>query len=139
MPSGSDPFTLVESAATTATATGAITERNRGGYCTVEFELDVTAAATAAGDTLDVYVQTTIGGNWVDIVHFTQVLGNGSTKRYFAKVIATTAMTMFENATALAAAAVRDLLGDSYRARWVVASASAPSFTFSLKAVGVRW
>ena len=43
----------------------------------VGLTLDVTAAATAAGDKLDVKVQTLIDGtNWVDVAYFAQVLGN---------------------------------------------------------------
>ncbi len=99
----------------------------------VEFELDVTAAATAAADTLDVVIQTRVdNNNWVDVVHFTQVLGNGGTKRYFAKIIATIAETMFENATALAAGSVRNILGYEYLAKWTVVNNTAPSFTFSV-------
>lgn len=80
------------------------------------FELDCTAAADAADDYCDVYIQTRVDGtNWVDVVHFTQLIGNGGTKRYYAKITAGAAMTMFENATALGAAAVRDILGDDWR------------------------
>ncbi|MBP9863347.1 MAG: hypothetical protein KBD62_35710 [Kofleriaceae bacterium] len=99
------------------------------------FCLDVTAAATDVGDTLDVYVQTLIGGQWVDVVHFTQVLGNGGAKRFFAKVSAGLAETMFENGTALAAGSVRNLCGDAWRGRYVLVDADADaSITFQLSA-----
>jgi hypothetical protein len=125
---------LQASGVQTASGTGAAVS-GLGEFAQLFLELDVTAAATAAGDTLDVFVQTTIDGtNWVDIAHFTQVLGNGGAKRYFAKILATGALTEFENGAALAAAAQRAICGDQYRVRWVIASASSPSFTFSVTA-----
>ena len=125
------------SAAQTVTGNGtAVT--GYGKYSVAWFELDVTLAATEAGDTLNVFVQTQIDGtNWVDIVHFTEVLGNGAAKRFVSKVSADLAETMFETGTALAAAGVRHILGDSYRARWAivdVATTGNQSFTFSVKA-----
>ena len=97
-------------------------------------ELDVTAAATETGDTLDVYIQTTVDGtNWVDIVHFTQVLGDGGAKRYYTKVVRDLAMTEFETTASFSAASVRGILGNRYRARWAITDASTAnaSFTFS--------
>lgn len=102
----------------------------------VSWELDVTATATEAGDTLNVFIQTKIGDDWVDVVHFTEVIGTDSTKRFYAKQLAGAAETMFEDATALGAAAVRNLVGSDWRCRWVivdVATTSNQSFTFSLK------
>ena len=104
----------------------------------IVFEFDVTAAATEAGDTLDMKIQTMIDGtNWIDICTFTQVLGNGGAKRYFAKVCASTAQAMFENATALTATNVRHILGDKYRCAWSITDASTDnaSFTFSVTAM----
>src|ERR1043166_2441628 len=86
----------------------------------IEFILDVTAAAAAAGDTLDVTVQTLVGGangssgTWVDIVHFTQILGNGGAKRIIAKVVGATAVAMYTYA-ALAAGNQKDNFGDYWR------------------------
>ena len=98
------------------------------------FELDLTAAAAASGDTLDVKIQTkSPGGNWVDVVAFTQILGDGGTKRYFAKVNEALAETMFENATALSAGSVRNLLGTEWRAAWTIAGAT-QTFTFAVNA-----
>lgn len=128
---------LLESAARTETGTGG--ELVAEGLSALFLQLDVTAAATDSGDTLDVYVQTTIDGtNWVDIYHFTQVLGNGGAKRYFGKVLFDAALTEFENAAALAAAGGRSILGDRYRVRWAITDASTDnaSFTFSVKANG---
>lgn len=128
---------LQASAAQTATGTGAAVVLD--GFEAIVFQLDVTAAATDAGDTLDVYVQTTIDGtNWLDAVHFTQVLGNGSAKRYISKLSASLALTEYETGTALGAAAVRHIFGDQWRVRWAITDAGTPnvSFTFSVKANG---
>lgn len=135
-PSNRQAVTLLASAARIETGTGSAVA-NLGEFRALVLQFDVTAAATAAGDTLDVYVQTTIDGtNWVDIHHFTQVLGNGGAKRYFAKVVAEAALTEFENATALGAAANRAIVGNQYRVRWVVVDATTDdaSFTFSVTA-----
>jgi hypothetical protein len=125
-------------ASTTQTVTGAGTAvAGLGEFTQLLLELDVTAAAAAVGDTLDVFLQTTIDGtNWVDIAHFTQVLGNGGAKRYFAKILATGALTEFENGAALAAAAQRAICGDQYRVRWAIVDGGAhgQSFTFSVTA-----
>jgi len=102
----------------------------------VSFVLDVSAAATDVGDTLDVKVQTKIDGtNWVDVIHFTQVLGNGGTKRFIAKLCASTAETLFSDATLAAGTTVRHLLGDEWRVNHVqVDGDSDASFTFTVKA-----
>ena len=131
-------MTLQASGAQTATNDGSSNAVTRIPSCeAIAFELDVTAAATDAGDLLDVFVQTTIDGtNYVDIAHFTQVLGNGGAKRYFTKVIASVATAEFENATALGAAAVRNLMGIDYRVRWTVTDAGTDnaSWTFAVYA-----
>lgn len=100
------------------------------------FVLDVTAAATDVGDTLDVTIQTKLDGtNWTDVVHFAQVLGNGGTKRHVEKIAASPALAGFEVGTGLAAGAVRDLLGDEWRVAYVQVDADTDaSFTFSVTA-----
>ena len=128
---------ILASAARTADGTGDAVVLD--GFEILLFQLDVTAAATAVDDTLDVYVQTLIDGtNWIDVVHFTQVLGNGGAKRYIAKISASLALTEFEVGTALGAAAVRNLIGSQWRARWAITDADDDnaSFTFSVKANG---
>jgi hypothetical protein len=102
----------------------------------IAFMLDVTAAATAVDDTLAVFVQTLIDDKWVDVVAFTLILGNGGAKRYFGKVSAGLAEAMFENGAALAAGSVRHLIGDQWRARFVITDADTDnaSFTFSVSA-----
>lgn len=123
---------LLASAARTATGTGDAVELQ--GYSALFLQLDVTAVATAAADTLNVFIQTMVdGSNWVDVYHFTEVVGNGGAKRYFGKLVFDAALTEFENAAALAAAGGRSIFGDSYRVRWAVIDDTSPSFTFSVK------
>lgn len=103
-----------------------------------QFVLDVTAAATDVGDTLDVQVQTLIDGvNWVPICSFTQCLGNGGAKRHIAKINAGGTQSMFEAAASLSAGSTRNLCGDAYRVRWVIVDSSTDnaSFTFSVTAM----
>lgn len=59
------------------TVNGSSTQFGRGAKA-IGFFLNVTAAGTDAGDTLDVKIQHSPdeGTTWDDIVHFTQVLGN---------------------------------------------------------------
>jgi hypothetical protein len=99
------------------------------------FVLDVTAAATDAGDTLDVKVQVRLDGtNWVDVASFTQVLGNGGALRHIAKVNADIAQAMFANAD-LAAGSVRNLLGEVWRVSYTQVDAdNDATFTFSVTA-----
>ena len=139
-----DATTVLASATKTATGTQGTDIRLPGYVNAFAFTLDVTAAATDAADKLDVYVQTMVDGtNWVDVVHFTQCAGNGGAKRYIAKIVAQVAQTQFETGTALASGAIRNLLGDKWRTRWVLTE-SGPggsgsgtgvvSFTFSVTA-----
>lgn len=103
--------------------------------------LDVTAAATEAGDTLDVYIDTSFdnGATFVNIGHFTQVVGNGGAKRFIMSFKANPiAASNSVSATAdqAAAAALQIGFGDKVRYRAVCADAVTTdnvSFTFSLK------
>lgn len=125
---------LLASSTQTASGTGTAVV-DMGEWSVICWQLDLTAAASASGDTLDAYVQTTIDGtNWLDIVHFTQILGNGGTKRFIAKTVAWLAESSYSVATALSGGSVRNIFGNQYRAAWTIASASAPSFTFSVTA-----
>lgn len=103
--------------------------------------LDVTVAATDAGDTLDVYIDTSFDGGvtWVNIGHFTQVLGNGGAKRLVmsfkaAPIAASNCVVATTDQSA--GAALQIGLGDRirYRAANVNTSTVNNSFTFSLKA-----
>lgn len=96
--------------------------------------LDVTAAATAAADTLDVKVQAKIDGtNWIDVAFFTQVLGNGGTLQHVAKITAGVAQAMFAD-TALTAGNARNLLGDEWRVNYVQVDDTDAAFTFRVTA-----
>lgn len=105
--------------------------------------LDVTAAASAAGDTLDVYLQHSWddGVNWDDFVHFTQILGNGGAKKRLAFwSLYGTSPTTPEKAPQDAALGVGTVqqgpLGNTLRAKWVIVNGGGShSFTFS---VGVQ-
>ena len=124
-----------------STGTGSYGVIDAVGIEWAEFLLTVSAAATAAGDTLDVYVQASCdhGLTWDDMVHFTQVLGNGGAKKYLARwqgmIAPTTALAAPQDA-ALSAGVAQGPHGSLWRAKWVIASASAPSFTFSVVASG---
>lgn len=127
--------TLLASAAQTATSTGedaVYLSDAPNGYA---FIVDLTAATSAAADTLDLFVQTKIGSFWVDVVHFTQMVGDGGALRYVSKVTAALAEAEFENGAALGAAGVRDLIGDQWRVRYVIVNDTDPSFTFSVVAI----
>lgn len=137
-------LTLLASAARTVTAgaTAAIPEgiaiALAKARCAL-YMLDVTAAATDVGDTLDVYIQSSIDGtNWDDFIHFTQVLGNGGAKKLIAahnSIIApTTAMGPAVDG-ALAAGVKQGPVGSQFRIKYVIVDANANgTFTFSIKA-----
>lgn len=106
----------------------------------IQFILDLTAAATDVGDTLDVYVQTDVNDvDFVDVAHFTQCLGNGGAKQRYLKIGRNTAQTAFGAADVLTAGNKRDMFGRRWRVRWVIVDAGAAnaSFTFSVKAVPI--
>src|SRR5258708_18773761 len=94
-----------------------------------KFILDVTAAATVAGDTLNVYIQSSPDASapwWNDTVSFTQVLGNGGAKRFEAiwtKLIAPTTPIAAPPDGALAAGSLAqgDIIGPALRVKWVLA------------------
>ena len=131
--------------ATVTTAAGAVNTNSSGVRIPewehgVVFTLDVTAAATDAGDTLDVTVQSLVDGtNWLDILHFTQILGNGGALRFSRKILASSAeATDINHATALAAGDERHFLGDAYRVKYVQADVNVnAAFTFSVSALAM--
>lgn len=103
-----------------------------------EFDLNLTAAATDAADTLDVYVDTSMDGGtlWINIIHFTQLLGNGGAKRETMAINPRGNVGTAPTVTAadLAAAGVRHLLGGQYRVRYAQVDANANAvFTFTVK------
>lgn len=103
--------------------------------------VDLTAAATAAGDTLDVYVDTSFDGGltFVNIGHFTQMLGNGGAKKFImsfksAPIAASNCVPFGTDQSA--AAALQIGFGDRVRIRSVLVDATTQdaSFTYSVKA-----
>lgn len=105
--------------------------------------LDVTAAGTDAGDTLDVYIDECVDGvgdQWVNIIHFTQILGNGGAKRYAAALRPAplaTANNILSSTDQTAGNALQFPLTDRYRYRAAEANTSTTdsTFTFSLKLI----
>lgn len=100
--------------------------------------LDVTAAATTSGHTLDVYIDTSPDGGttWVNIGHFTQVLGDGGAKKFAMALRGDNpGASAVVDATSDAAAGVTRQWGicDRLRARGIVNSGGA--FTYSVKAL----
>lgn len=101
------------------------------------FLLNVTVAATGAGDTLDVYVQHSIddGTNFDDFIHFTQVLGNGGAKKLRAQWLMyggspTVPLGPYLDAT-MAAGVNQGPIGGFWRTKLVVVGGTA-AFTFTL-------
>lgn len=141
-PQNEQNLTLLASAARTATAgTAGTAVTGLGSYRHGTLFLDVTAAATDVGDTLDVYVQYSPDGGttWDDYAHFSQVLGNGGTKQYVIpfNIQGTPAAGHAPQTAGLAANSFRagTDIGDRLRAYWVIVDdgGGASSFTFSLK------
>ena len=142
-PSPTQPLTLLVSAARTATGTSTTTSVWR--YSTCQVVLNVTAAATEAGDTLDVFLEKSADGGttWDTFTHFTQVLGNGGAKKFIALVsdgIAPTLTTTYApkaHADVAASAINQGAFGDYWRIAFDivdVATLGNQSFTFSVKA-----
>jgi len=133
-----------DTGAGTNTSTG-IRARALNENVPVIFELNVTAAATAAGDTLNVYVQASPdnGTTWGDVVSFTQVLGNGGAKVFFARVsliVTPTVSTAIAptDGTLAAGTVNQGPAGSLWRVKRVLVQASAASFTFSVLANGLK-
>jgi hypothetical protein len=137
--------TLVASGARAASGTQAVTIQAPNLYDSAVFLLNVTAAATDVGDTLDVYLQHSPDGGttWDDFAHFTQVLGNGGAKKYLASwahwVTAESEMKAPADG-ALAAGVLQGPVAATWRVKWVVVDAGTvnASFTFSVTMSGRR-
>lgn len=127
-----DGKTLHASAEETATGTGTV-EAVLPNCRAVQCILETTAIGTLVGDTFDCIVQTYIGDTWVDVCAFTQLLGNDAdaAQVHYGKITAALAEAMFEDNAALAAGAIRNLIGTKWRCRWVFGAAGA--YTFSVK------
>jgi len=133
----SEIITLRASAAEAASATGTgVSFRQAWSEATIT--LDVTAAATLVGDTLNVYIDALVdgGSKWVNIGAFTQVLGNGGAKTFVMAIGkdnpgATAVYDVTANATA---GATRQIgIGTQLRSRSVIAGTG--TFTYSVKAL----
>lgn len=103
------------------------------------FRLDVTAAATAAGDLLDVFIQHRPQGStiaWHGFVHFTQVLGDGGAKAFMARWTRALQPDVELEAPSAEGLTVATLqqgpVENDWRVRAVVVSADTPVFTFDL-------
>ena len=134
--------TLRASAAVATTAEASNTSSSIsgvGGFGQAMILLDLTAAATEAGDTLDVYIDTTPDGtNWVNVIHFAQMLGNGGAKQFWAVLDRGTAGTAtFVSATDAAVSVVRPaMFCDQLRVRYTTVDAATTGnlgFVFSVK------
>jgi transposase-like protein len=128
-------YTLATLTAAGATAGTTGTTTNVGIWRRAVVVLDITTAATVAGDTLDMYADVSPDrSTWLNAVRFTQVLGNGGAKRYAAVLDPSNPGTSILDVSArLGSAGVRPaLFGPWMRAYYVITSSSAPAFTGSL-------
>jgi hypothetical protein len=104
------------------------------------FTLDVTAASSAAGDTLNVYVQHSCdeGTTWDDFVSYTQVLGNGGAKKFLAfwamnSTAPTTPIKAPQDGALTAGNVQQGPVCDGWRVKWVIVNGGGShSFTFSV-------
>lgn len=138
------PRAIVASAARVASGNSGALSGSFGNLQTSSFVLDVTVAATDAGDTLDVFVQSSNDGTiWDDFIHFTQVLGNGGAKQFIAKWVRTLTPERELGApqdAVMAAGVAQGPVGGIWRVKWVIVDAGTPnvSFTFSVSMQGLR-
>ena len=104
----------------------------------VMFIIDVTAAATDVGDTLNITIETLIGAKWHPIYQSSEYLGNGGTHIESSdRILAALAQT--DDTTfggALGANSKRDVMGVAYRVAYIQVDADGDaSFTFTVHAV----
>ena len=103
----------------------------------VVFLIDLTAAATDVGDTLNISIQTQIGATWVSVYQSTEFLGNGGALVELSDKILPAA-ALAHDATfpdTLAANASLNLIGHKWRVRYVQVDAdSNASFAFTVTA-----
>lgn len=84
------------------------------------FMVNLTSAATEAGDTLDVFIDLSLDlVTWFNGIHFTQMVGNGGAKIFVAQLTHPTAAVADINVTTDAAAnAARNLWAPHVRVGW---------------------
>ena len=140
-----EPATILSSAARTESGTSS-EYRMAPGLKALFFLLDVTAAATDAGDSLNVYIQESPDGGttWNDIASFAQFVGNSAAANQLAVINCEAAAENEIGATkdgALAAGSVRQGPAASYlRAKYVIVDSGDgdQGFTFSIVMMAVR-
>ncbi len=131
---------LVPSAATPASGNVIVGNKGLARYRACTLLLDVTAAATLVGDTLNIYVQKNLGppggtAVWADIASFTQILGNGGARQirtgFTALGVAPPAMAAVGTAALAAGSTVNgEAWSNDWRIQWVVVGTG--TFTWSL-------
>lgn len=124
----------------TGTASIALSENVIARTRAAVFLLDITAAATDSGDTLDVWIQHSVNGSdWDDFVRFTQAAGNAGPAQYQARWVRDVTPDVEQgakNGKAIAAGVTQGPVGHQWRIAWTVTNTSTDdaSFTFSLSA-----
>ena len=142
-PLGAAAFTVLASAARTDTAgTAGTATTGLESYTQGECLLDVTAAATDVGDTLNVRLQKSPDGGttWTDWISYTQVLGNGGTKQLVAgwrEAGPENEEYAVQPGTAGATSQRTGMIGDRVRAHWVIVDTVGDdaSFTFAVRCI----
>ncbi len=143
-----DSARVVNILTTTTTLNTAVTRNSAAGtgiaqlgllrkYELATFQLNVTAAAAGATDTLDVFIDLSLDGNlWINALHFTQVLGNGGAKTFVNQLCFPTAAVADINVTSDGAAnSARNLWAPHVRAGFVqVSGGGTAQFTFQVLA-----
>ena len=139
-------ITLVASRTDISSPTPIVLTNNLSSLMAAVFLLNVTAAATAAGDTFDLYIQDALDDGatiFDDFIHFTQVLGNGGAKKYVAEwsgfgAVASSPQRAVADAS-MAAGVINGPKGAIWRVKPIIVSASSPSFTWSLVVRPLNW
>jgi hypothetical protein len=138
------PITLLALVARTASDVSSSVELPKNLKALVAM-LNVTAAATDAGDLLDVWIQESPdeGTTWNDIVRFPQVTGNGGAKKHIAKLNCEAPAETEPGApldAAISAGVVQGPICPYIRAKWTITDAGTDnaSFTFSLIYLAIR-
>lgn len=132
-------LTLASAAYSTVVANSVIETWDLGHYgCRELFALlDVTAAATDTGDTLDIFIDGSPDGTtYYNVIHFTQILGDSSAAKYFALSGALAAAEENVTSDVSAGAAGRAFFGRYIRVRHTLVDADANAeFTYSLQVI----
>jgi hypothetical protein len=126
-----DGITLHASGAETASGTGDETFMMRPPNACIGV-LDVTVGQTDATDKIDVVIQTRIGGTWWTVIAFDQILGDDPDKTWIEKIVSTTAQAGYEVGSPPNAGAIKNMIGEAWRAKWTVTNGNDAAFTFSV-------